>query len=343
MAILLIARAVRTWLRGIGRIFICGPAALNVKFGCMRKARPFRALVPLVCVCSLHAALPQPARAENPFGADEGKLQLTAGFNDVDGAGGGGLVPWAIITGYGSEESWGANAHLTTVQLGDFELRTLGAAVGLFDRLEISYATQDFDVTSSALDGLNVSQDIFGLKVRLAGDAVYDQDRKLPQISLGLQHKRHGGINDADGVGAAGLVSPTQLGAEDDDGTDIYIAATKVFLRQRLLVNGALRYTKANQLGLLGFGGLNDSEAVLEATAAFIVSRTLAVGVEYRDKPDNLLVDEEGAAWDVFVAWTPTKNISFVGAFVDLGEILSPVIGRTDNQTGQYLSFQIGF
>jgi hypothetical protein len=309
-----------------------------------KASRLIRALIPLACVCGLHAALPQPARAENLFGTDEGKLQLTAGFNDVDGAGGGGLVPWAIITGYGSEESWGANAHLTTVQLGDFELRSLGVAVGLFDRLEISYATQDFDVTSGALDGLNVSQDVFGVKVRLAGDAVYDQDRKLPQIAVGLEHKRHGGINDADGVGFPGLVSPTQLGAEDDDGTDVYIAATKVFLRQRVLVNGTLRYTEANQFGLLGFGGgENDRTAVLEATGAFIVSRTLAVGVEYRDKPDNLQADEEGAAWDAFVAWTPSKNISFVGAFVDLGEILSPVTGRTDNQTGQYLSFQIGF
>jgi hypothetical protein len=299
----------------------------------------FPGLVPLVCVCSLHAALPQSARAENPFGADEGKLQLTAGFNDVDGAGGGGLVPWAIITGYGSEESWGANAHLTTVQLGDFELRTLGVAVGLFDRLEISYATQDFDVTSSVIDGLDASQEIFGVKVRLAGDAVYDQDRKLPQIAVGLEHKRHGGISDA-GV----LVTPTQLGADDDDGTDIYIAATKVFLRQRVLVNGTLRYTEANQFGLLGFGGEDDRSAVLEATGAFIVSRTLAVGLEYRDKPDNLvLADREGAAWDAFVAWTPTKNISFVGAFVDLGEILSPVTLNRENQTGQYVSFQIGF
>jgi hypothetical protein len=310
----------------------------------MRRVRKLtRTLIPLAWACGLQA-LPQLASAENPFRTDEGKLQLTAGFNDVDGAGGGGLVPWAVITGYGSSESWGANAHLTTVQLGDFELRSLGVAVGVLDRLELSYATQDFDVTSSALDGLSVSQDIFGVKVRLAGDAVYNQDRKLPQLAFGLEHKRHGGIHDADGVGAPGLVSPTQLGARDDDGTDLYIAATKVFLRERVLVNGTLRYTKANQFGLLGFGGEDDDRtAVLEATGAFIVSRTLAVGAEYRDKPDNLAADEESAAWDVFVAWTPTKNISFVGAFVDLGEILSPVTTRRENQTGQYLSFQIGF
>jgi hypothetical protein len=308
-------------------------------------SRITRGLISIACLCGAQTVMPQAAFAENPFRTDEGKLQLTAGFNDVDGAGGGGLVPWAVITGYGSEESWGANAHLTTVQLGDFELRSVGVAVGLFDRLEISYTTDDFDVTSTALDGLGVSQDIFGLKVRLAGDAVYDQDRKMPQIAFGLQHKKHGGIHDAAGVGLPGLVSPTQLGATDEDGTDVYVAATKVFLRERILVNGVLRYTEANQFGLLGFGGNEDDgrTAALEATFAFIVSRTFAVGAEYRDKPDNLLADEEGAAWDAFVAWTPTKNISFVGAYVDLGEILSPVTGRGQNQTGQYLSFQIGF
>jgi len=42
---------------------------------------------------------------------DSGKLPLTAGFNDVDGVGGAGLVPSALITGYGTADSWGANAH----------------------------------------------------------------------------------------------------------------------------------------------------------------------------------------------------------------------------------------
>ena len=42
------------------------------------------------------------AAATDFLGADEGKLHLTAGFNDVDGAGGAGLVPLAFISGYGS-------------------------------------------------------------------------------------------------------------------------------------------------------------------------------------------------------------------------------------------------
>src|SRR5688572_31588136 len=71
-------------------------------------------------------------------GADQGKLHLTAGFNDVEGAGGAGLVPLAFITGYGSSDSWGGNAHATTVHVDDFQLTTYGIAVGALDRFELS-------------------------------------------------------------------------------------------------------------------------------------------------------------------------------------------------------------
>jgi hypothetical protein len=303
------------------------------------RSRTTRTIVSLVCI-----AATAPALAENPFGTDEGKLHLTAGFSNVEGSGGGGLVPWAFVTGYGSEDSWGANAHFTSVQLGDYQLDSTGVAFGVLDRLEVSYATHDFVVTGTALDGLSVSQDVIGLKVRLAGDAVYDQDRRMPQLAIGVERKGHGGI-DAIGTPVAGVTSPLQLGARDEDGTDIYFAATKLFLAQNLLWNSTLRRTKANQFGLLGFGGdeEDDYSFELETTVGFVLSRRIAVGAEYRTKPDNLGVDEEDNAWDVFIAWTPTKNISFVGAYVDIGPILGPATGQTQNQTGQYLSFQIGF
>src|SRR3984893_13702221 len=126
---------------------------------------------------------PQDARAENLFGTDEGKLPLTAGFSDLEGSGGGGLVPLAFISGYGSSDSWGANAHFTDIQLKDFQLRAFGVAVGALDRVEVSYTRHEFDVTGTALDGLGVSQDIVGVKVKLLGNAVYGQDSWLPQLA----------------------------------------------------------------------------------------------------------------------------------------------------------------
>jgi hypothetical protein len=300
----------------------------------------------LICngLC-VHAALAQLAPYESALLPDSGKLPLTAGFNDVDGAGGAGLVPWALITGYGTADSWGANAHYTAVQLRDFRLRSYGVAVGALDRIEVSATKDQFDVTGTALNGLSVAQHIYGLKVRVFGDAVYGQDSWVPQTAVGVEYKKNSGISNSAAVGLAGLVSPTQLGALSDTGTDWYINATKLFLAQSLLVNATIRFTKANEFGLLGFGGdrSNNRSAEFETTIAYILTRKIALGAEYRDKPHNLGVDDERAAWDVFAAWTPSRNISIVGAFVSLGSILAPVTKQSRDQNGAYLSLQVGF
>ena len=55
----------------------------------------------------------QIARAQSFIQPDQGKLLLTGGAIEVDGAGGGGLVPWAMITGYGTRDSIGASGHYT--------------------------------------------------------------------------------------------------------------------------------------------------------------------------------------------------------------------------------------
>jgi hypothetical protein len=285
-------------------------------------------------------ALPALSQAQERIGADRGKLLLTAGFSDVEGVGGGGLVPWAVITGYGTDISWGANAHYTDVRLKDFDLETIGVAVGLFDRVEISAAQHKLDVTGTALEGVEVSQDIFGVKVRLAGDAIYGQNTWLPQIAIGAEFKRHGGIDNA-----GPLTNPTQLGAGDDDGTDVYVSGTKVFLSQSLLVNLTLRHSKANQLGLLGFGGDEDDDASLnlETTVGYLLTRKLAIGGEYRGKSDHLGADDEGAAWDLFLAYAPNRHVSIVAAYLNLGNILGPATTVNHDQTGSYISVQFGF
>ncbi|WP_426174655.1 DUF3034 family protein [Massilia sp. TWR1-2-2] len=270
---------------------------------------------------------------------DMGKLTATGGVSQVEGAGGGGLTPWALIGGYGSRDSWGANAHYTRVTTQDYSLDTYGVAVGLFDRVELSLATQDFRGALAPLNELRIKQDIIGVKVKLIGDAVYDQDDALPQVAVGVMAKRNKGVA---GLGALGVTKVTQLGAKDENGVDYYVAATKILLDHSLLLNGTVRATKANQMGLLGFGGdKGDSyEAKLEVSAAYMISRKLVAGVEYRMKPRNLGVDNEKAYYDAFVAWFPSKHVSVTAAYAVLGDItvFNPV-----RQRGMYLSLQAGF
>ena len=301
--------------------------------------------ITVVCFVLAAAATTPAAQAQSQIGADQGKLLLTAGFNDVEGAGGGGLVPFAVISGYGSSDSWGANAHVTHIDVADFRLNAYGVTVGALDRIELSFTRHDLDVTGTALEGLAISQDIAGAKVRLFGDAVYAQNSLLPQVAIGAQYKKNRGIEHGARIGNAALVSTKQLGAKDEDGIDIYLAATKLYLAQSLLVNLTVRSTEANQFGLLGFGGdRNDDRSIgIEGTLGYVLNRHWAIGAEYRRKPENLRVDEEGDAWDVFVAWAPTKYFSVVCAYLNLGSILGPVTGKTDDQDGLYASIQVGF
>lgn len=278
------------------------------------------------------AELPPPPAAPDLF--DSGKLLATGGVSQVEGAGGGGLVPWAVITGYGTRDSIGANVHYTHVTTGDYALRSAGLAVGLFDRLELSYARQWFDTRAvgAALglgEGYEIAQDVYGVKLRLFGDAVYAQDSLLPQVSAGIQYK----VNDRAALLAA-------IGADDHAGADYYVSATKLFLAESLLVNATLRYTRANQFGFLGFGGdRNDGyDFEFEGSIAYLISRNWATGAEFRSKPDNLGIAAEDDAWDAFVAWFPSKHVSLTLAYVDLGNIVI-----ADHQRGLYLSLQAGF
>ena len=263
-----------------------------------------------------------------------GKLLLTGGMSQLEGSGGGGISPWALIGGYGTRDQVGGNAYYTNVAMSDYKLESYGALVGIKDRVELSVARQTLDTEKvGAMLGLTknfkLRQNILGLKVKLLGDAVLEQDSWLPQISIGAQHKRN---QQGDIV--------KSLGAADDSGIDYYLSATKIFLSQSLLANITIRRTKANQMGLLGFGGdKNNSHKLFpEASIAYLLHQSLAVGAEYRAKPDNLKVAEEENWWDIFAAWAPTKNISLTFAYANLGQV-----AIKDNQTAFYSSLQVGF
>ena len=262
-----------------------------------------------------------------------GKLRLTNGIASLDGASGGGLAGWAIIAGKETANGIGGSAHISYAEIPDYNWQSHGVALGFFDRFEVSYARQNLDTLDvGAALGLGrsfvLNQDVFGAKLRLFGDAVYGAPL-LPQVAVGVQYKD----NLDDGVTRA-------VGAASDHGTDFYLAATKIFLAHSLLVNGTLRYTKANQLGLLGFGGdkSNDRSLQFEGSLGYMLSRNLVVGAEYRTKPDNLGIAREDDWLDLYAAWSITDNFTLTAAYVDLG-----TIAIADRQRGGLLSLQAAF
>ena len=260
------------------------------------------------------------------------KLLLTNAVSAVDGASGGGISNWATIAGRQETRGVGVQAHVTAVLLPDFFYQSHGVALGIADRIELSYARQNFDTqdVGAALgigQGYMLNQDVFGAKVRLFGDVVYG-NTMVPQVAVGAQYKRS-----LDGAVASAV------GAAHDEGVDVTLSATKLFLSHSVLVNTTARLTKANQNGLLGFGSvLDDSYAVqFEGAVAYQFSRRFVLGTEFRTKPDNLGLGE-GDWFDVFAAYAPSDNLTVTAAYADLGSIAT-----FTGQRGAFLQAQIAF
>jgi hypothetical protein len=254
------------------------------------------------------------------------RLLWTGGVTAVEGAAGGGLVPWALINGLGTGDQTDATAFVTGLRTARFELRTAGAAVGWRDRVELSYAHQTFD-GRGALSPVQLGQDVLGVKLRLCGDAVYDQDRWLPQVALGATYHA---TQDFGSI-------PKALGATRASGYDLYVAATKVLLGavggHNALVDVTVTNSDVNQFGLLGAGGTVGRTWRASGTVGVWLADRVLVGGEYRAKRGALAAPVEGDAHDLFIAVAPSKHLSVVVAYADLG----PVAGQ-GLERGPYLS-----
>ncbi len=388
---------------------------------------------------------------------NNGKVLATGGVSMTDGAGGGGITPWATITGYGTRDGINGDLHYTYVNLPNYALNSLGGAIGFYDRFELSYSHDVLttgstfntvglltdtlggvsvnnllnnpddslgssnSIVSSVLEGLSGSEltgltdalgtqglglgdltsaltggaalpagtgdaldlnglvsdatgglvggggnqgiepfnttikmDVFGAKVRLFGEAIYDSDNLIPQVALGGFYKKNKNEE---------LLKT--LGAAESEDWEAYVAATKIFFPINTLVNVTGRYTSANQTGLTGFGGPdgNDKELRWEASVAYLLNKGTAIGAEYQQHGENLkdiylgnqtasslsgtgltpslggtLKQKESDWVDVFVAFFPSKNLSITMAYAMLGDITI-----TPDQNGYYISLQASF
>ncbi|GAB3372562.1 DUF3034 family protein [Spongiibacter taiwanensis] len=316
---------------------------------------------------------------------NDGKVLATGGVSMIDGAGGGGITPWATITGYATRDGINGDVHYTYAPLANYTLHSLGAAVGLFDRFELSYAKSNlttgstFDTVGLVVDTLGgvtgglgapietgiepfnttIEMDVYGAKVRVFGEAIYDSDNLIPQVAVGAFYKKNKNEE---------LLRT--LKAAESDGWEYYVSATKIFFPINTLVNITARYTSANQTGLVGFGGPdgNDKEVRPEISLAYLLKKDTVIGMEWAQHGDNLsgesvelggidvtelqptleglglgnlsgtLTQNESDWFDAFVAYFPNKNLSMTFAYAWLGDITI-----TPDQHGFYLSLQASY
>jgi len=250
----------------------------------------------------------------------------TGAVSAIEGAAGGGLSPWAVLTSTASDNELGATVSATRAWVDDYRLSVTSASVNVQDRLELSIARQTFELTTL---GGELEQDIYAAKIRLFGDVLY---HPWGIWSAGVMHKRL-----IDGT------VPTALGADNTRGTDAYLSASKLlfnaFLGRNVLLNGTLRNTSANQGGLLGFGGDQGGSAwMAEGSLGVFITPNWVVGTEYRQKPDNLSVAQEEDWQSLYSAYFFNKHVSLTGAWLDLGDIAG-----LPSQQGGYLSLQAAY
>jgi DUF3034 family protein len=305
---------------------------------------------------------------------NNGKVLLTGGVSMVDGAGGGGITPWAAITGYETRDGINGDLHYTYVNLPELSVNSFGAAVGFYDRVELSYANDvlttgsTYNTVGLALQTVNgltgaattgiepwnttIRMNVVGAKVRLIGEAIYDSDNLIPQVAVGGFYK----WNDNKDL-------LKTLGADKANDYELYMAVTKIFFPISTLINVTGRYTSANQTGLVGFGAQGDDKKQfrVEGSIAYLLAKNTAIGGEFQQHGHRMdgqsvtvdgsnlsgllgsltgseLVQKESNWKDVFVAYAPNKNLSFVLAYAMLGNIvLEP------HQNGFYISAQASF
>lgn len=274
----------------------------------------------LACAAAFVAAVAVPAQAG-------GRLLATDGATQIEGSAGSGLVPWAVIAGTGTRDEIGGSGFATGVFVDDLRLASFGIAGGLYDRVELSFAHQVLEVRPLDED---LRQNVFGLKVRVAGELVYG---RVPAIALGAQFKH---MLDFD--------IPKAVGADDDFGVDLYGGVSRLFLGglfgHNVLLNGVVRASKANEIGLLGFGGpgRDNYQFHFEGTAAVFLTRRVVIGYDFRQKSKNLRAVNEDPWQAAFLAVVPSRHFKVVAAYARLGEVAG--LGHQD---GAYLSLQGSF
>ena len=152
--------------------------------------------------------------------ANEGRILATGGLSQIEGSAGGGLVPWAVMAGYGEQGEYGGTVSLTRVDLADYSLGVVAANWSWNNRIEFSVSRGQLDLGTLglALDAPDavLRMNTFGMKTRLGGDLIYGQ---LPQFAFGLQYKD---LRDP--------TIPELVGAQRDSDLDAYLAVSRLFL-----------------------------------------------------------------------------------------------------------------
>ncbi|MBI4687868.1 MAG: DUF3034 family protein [Nitrospirae bacterium] len=284
---------------------------------------------------------------------------------NIEGEGGGGIVPWAYLINPSKDGGIGnpSIGAWTWISNG-YTINFWTAGISVMPRLELGFAWQNIDITTLRDDlkgdsqialgagtALDTGRDNLQMVTAHAKFLILKETDTMPAVAVSAEVKKALSVDDLDnnlssdvrgvlGAGAPDLLK--WMGVDDDTGVDFNLMATKLWKTKIPILTAVnLRYTKANQLGFLGFSG--DYSLHPELTVAILPEPNVAIGMEYRHKPDKLKsvndylrANAGGATFpalndytfqendfiDFFVAYMPTPKLSITAAVANIGNVV---------------------
>ena len=280
----------------------------------------------------------------------------------IEGAGGGGLNPWALIANCNIKKAVTPAVFGTYGTTPNYDVYSAGINLSISKYAEVYYAHQSMglpqSLTSTLTSGAgsilpadvanenSIDQDIVGGKLQ-----VYGGNGVIPALAVGMNYHM------------TSAPIPLALGAHAN-GADFYVAGTGIYplLGSHIILDADIYITRSNYLGLLGQGGAGyrNYGAQGGASVGYFVRKDVVVGAEWRSFPgDNLFgaqsylqtalhdpgVNLKQSDWyDGFIAYMPNPQFSVVAAILDLGNMVNiPGHSVNSNQTGFYLSTTAAF
>ena len=259
-------------------------------------------LVVLVIFSILSAA---PAHAGAPFNNLEGAGGVA--FNPLAYPGGSKAAdpdkadidksPIGEVTKYIGKPQFGAwYVNLSDVNVNWF---ATGVSDVILDRLEVSYGFENVNQR----DAKTHNKHNVGAKLLVLPENFNDWDF-VPAISVGTIYK----YTDNVASGAS------------HDGWDGYVVATKLItqLPRPVLISGGALVTNSYATGVFGYDK-KDSKVTGFANVDVVLTDHLIAGVEYKQGADFKSF-KNADYWDAHLAYTATKNLTLIVAYVYAGD-----------------------
>ena len=235
-------------------------------------------------------------------------------LNNLQGTGGIAFNPLAYTAGraWDGGETNALNGIVSKPQVGEWYVNltdtdinwfALGAAVTLFDRLEIfgGYgAVNAHKYGDNAINTYNV-----GAKLRFLDENAFDTSW-VPALAVGGVYK----YTDSQTVDALGL---------DHDGFDGYVVASKLVTQTPIPVLLSVGGLVSDEV-VNGVVGHNDYGAAVFANIDLIPVEQVAIGFEYKQGVDVGDGISNHDYFDGHVAWFVTDSLTLVGAYAYTGD-----------------------